>query len=435
MHHLFRRPLRVLLVFVLAVAVAAAGAPAGAQSDAKAQRDEVQRKRAALAADIDVLRATDAQVEAALRALQGNVAARTADLRDAERRAASAQVALETATDQVESKQAEIAVLDQAAKDVVVAAYMQPTASAGILDALATSSIGEAELKQALLEARSSDQFDVLDQLERARDDLEVARAEAESAAVEAREQQAAVGNQLEEVQQATSQQEAVVAEVQDRLDHRLSEAQSLAELDRELAAQIEEEQRRLAAELQRQQQAREQAEAAAAARAAAATRTASESRSSAPRPAPAAPAPAAPSPPRTVPITGSGSIVSVRGIRVHNTIASSLADMLGAADAAGISLSGGGYRDPAGQIAVRRNNCGTSNYAIYEMPASSCRPPTARPGTSMHERGLAIDFTYGGRIISSRSSAAFQWLNANASRYGFYNLPSEPWHWSVNGR
>jgi septal ring factor EnvC (AmiA/AmiB activator) len=433
MHHLFRRPLRVLLVFVLAVAVAAAGAPAGAQSDAKAQRDEVQRKRAALAADIDVLRSTDAQVEAALRALEGNVAAHTADLRDAERRAATAQSALETATAQVASKQAEIAVLDQAAKDVVVAAYMQPTASAGILDALATSTIGEAELKQSLLEARSADQFDVLDQLERARDDLEAARAEAESAAVEAREQQAAVGSQLEEVQQATSQQEAVVAEVQDRLDHRLSEAQSLAELDRELAVQIEEEQRRLAAELQRQQQAREQAEAAAEARAAAATRTASESRSSAP--AAPRPAPSAPSPPRTVPITGSGSIVSVRGIRVHNSIASSLADLVGAADAAGISLAGGGYRDPAGQIAVRRNNCGTSNYAIYEMPASSCRPPTARPGTSMHERGLAIDFTHGGRIISSRSSAAFQWLNANASRYGFYNLPSEPWHWSVNGR
>ena len=426
-----RHLLRLLVVLIL---VGAAAAPAGAQSDAKAQRDEVQRKRAALAADIDVLRATDAQVEAALRALQGNVAARAADLRDAERRAASAQAELEAAAAEVEAKQTEIAVLDQAAKDVVVAAYMQPTASAGILDALATSTIGEAELKQALLEARSANQFDVLDQLERARDDLEVARAAAESATVAAREQQAAVGEQLQEVQQATSQQEAVVAEVQDRLDHRLSEAQSLAELDRELAAQIEEEQARLAAELERQQRAREQAEAAAAARAAAATRSASESRPSAPsapRPTPTT----APAPPRTIAITGSGSIVSVRGIRVHNSIASSVADMLAAADAAGISLAGGGYRDPAGQIAVRRNNCGTSSYAIYQMPASSCRPPTARPGTSMHERGLAIDFTYGGRIISSRSSAAFQWLNANASRYGFYNLPSEPWHWSVNGR
>ena len=43
---------------------------------------------------------------------------------------------------------------------------------------------------------------------------------------------------------------------------------------------------------------------------------------------------------------------------------------------------------------AVRRANCGSSNYAIYQMPASACSPPTARPGTSMHEQGLAIDFT-----------------------------------------
>jgi hypothetical protein len=26
-------------------------------------------------------------------------------------------------------------------------------------------------------------------------------------------------------------------------------------------------------------------------------------------------------------------------------------------------------------------------------------------------------------------------WLQAHADEYGFVNLPSEPWHWSVNGR
>jgi LAS superfamily LD-carboxypeptidase LdcB len=51
-----------------------------------------------------------------------------------------------------------------------------------------------------------------------------------------------------------------------------------------------------------------------------------------------------------------------------------------------------------------------------------------------MHEQGLAIDFTADGGIITSRSSPAYRWLQANASRYGLYNLPSEPWHWSVNG-
>ena len=51
-----------------------------------------------------------------------------------------------------------------------------------------------------------------------------------------------------------------------------------------------------------------------------------------------------------------------------------------------------------------------------------------------MHEQGLAVDFTWNGSVISSRSSPAFQWLAAHAGSYGFYNLPSEPWHWSVNG-
>ena len=51
-----------------------------------------------------------------------------------------------------------------------------------------------------------------------------------------------------------------------------------------------------------------------------------------------------------------------------------------------------------------------------------------------MHERGLAIDFTYQGSIITSKSNPAFKWLSANAKNYGLYNLPSEPWHWSTNG-
>ena len=66
-------------------------------------------------------------------------------------------------------------------------------------------------------------------------------------------------------------------------------------------------------------------------------------------------------------------------------------------------------------------------------MPSSSCSPPTARPGQSMHERGLAIDFTEGGRVLN-RTSASFLWLSENAADFGFFNLPSEAWHWSVNG-
>lgn len=393
-------PFRALAAAALVVAMILV--PATAQADTKSDRAEVQRKRAAVAAQIDTLKASDAQVEAALTTLNANVASQTTALADAERKSAEAEAALVAATAEVEAKESEIVELDAAVKEVAVSAFVRPPVSNSMIESLSSATIGEAELKKSLLEVKSSSQLDVLDQLERAREDLETARNNAENAAVAAKQNRNAVDAKLAQVSQARDQQQKVAADVQTRLDQRLGEAASLATLDKALGAKYAAEQKAIAA---------------AAARAAAA--------------APKAPSGGGGG---TVSITGSGSIVSVRGIQVHKSIANQLASMLTAADGAGISLSGGGYRSSAGQIQTRRNNCGTSNYAVYQMPPSQCSPPTARPGTSMHERGLAIDFTYQGRIINSRSSPAYQWLSANASRYGFYNLPSEAWHWSVNG-
>jgi LAS superfamily LD-carboxypeptidase LdcB len=119
--------------------------------------------------------------------------------------------------------------------------------------------------------------------------------------------------------------------------------------------------------------------------------------------------------------------------ITVDGSLAANLSALLGAASAAGLNMCGGGYRDPAQQVALRRAHCGSSDYAIYQAPSSACSPPTARPGTSMHEQGLAIDVTCGGGTIS-RGSGCFGWLQGHAGGYGLHNLPSEPWHWSVDG-
>jgi LAS superfamily LD-carboxypeptidase LdcB len=126
--------------------------------------------------------------------------------------------------------------------------------------------------------------------------------------------------------------------------------------------------------------------------------------------------------------------VVSVRGILVHRSIAGQVEGLLAAASAAGVALSGSGWRDTSRQIELRQQHCGTTPYAIYEMPADQCIPPVARPGRSMHERGLAVDFVVGGDLIRTRSHPAYVWLAANASRFGLFNLPSEPWHWSTTG-
>lgn len=126
----------------------------------------------------------------------------------------------------------------------------------------------------------------------------------------------------------------------------------------------------------------------------------------------------------------------------VHNSILQQVEALCAAAAADGVNLTGSGWRDSSRQIELRRAHCGESQYAIYEMPASQCRPPTARPGTSMHEKGLAIDFSgisecpaRQGGSCAAPGNQKWEWLHANASKYGLQQLDSEAWHWSVNGR
>ena len=126
---------------------------------------------------------------------------------------------------------------------------------------------------------------------------------------------------------------------------------------------------------------------------------------------------------------------VTVKGIRIHPALAHRLNALLEHAHADGVPLGGWGHRTTESQIELRRKHCGPTPEDIYLKPASACSPPTAQPGRSMHERGLAVDFHLAGRSIASRSSPGYLWLAEHAATYGFYNLPSEPWHWSVNAQ
>jgi zinc D-Ala-D-Ala carboxypeptidase len=119
-----------------------------------------------------------------------------------------------------------------------------------------------------------------------------------------------------------------------------------------------------------------------------------------------------------------------VYGTTVHRNVAYPYKRMIDEAKKAGISISGGGFRTKQRQIELRKiNGCPD----VWTAPASSCRVPTAIPGRSLHEIGMAVDITSGGTALTSKSRA-FKWLQAHADEYGFVNLPSEPWHWSITG-
>ncbi len=139
-------------------------------------------------------------------------------------------------------------------------------------------------------------------------------------------------------------------------------------------------------------------------------------------------------------PLDYSDTVVAA-GFRVHPALESRVERLVEEAAAEGFTLTGGAWRSNRDQINLRREHCGISRYDVYDKPSDECTPPTARPYQpgrttgSMHIRGLALDLSCDGELITSRNNDCFRWLSGNAERIaGLQNLPSEPWHWSTNG-
>jgi hypothetical protein len=400
-----RRRTTVLLPGVVAVVLGllALLPGSGASADTATQQRDVKRQRAEVASQIDTLQATDAELDSALADLHANVRATQAAMADAQAEVDSAQERADQAERDAAATQRRIEALRDQVVEAAVDAYVDPREEE-VLDAFQESSANDASNKQALIDVTSGAKLDVVDEYRSAKQDLEDQRAEAEKARAEASERLDALSQKKAGYDTALAQQQQVAASVSARISDKLAESQALASLDASLASQLAKEQEALVARLRESNVG------------GSASGGSSGGGGS------------------TTPVITRPGLSTVRGITVASSVAPRLAALLDAAQAAGITLGGSGYRDSSGQIALRRQNCGTSDYAIYQMNPDACRPPTAIPGRSNHERGLAVDFTVNGRAIQSRSDPAFQWLAANAGSYGFSNLPSEPWHWSTDG-
>lgn len=398
--------------------------------------------------DVNVANGDTGEVAEVFDDLMANVDDQLTELREAENTLADTEVDLVDAREAVAVTEDRIDKLLVLRDEVVTNAFVAPPASSSV-DTFMAASMSDLAMKQTLLGVRAGDDASVLDELEKTRDDLEVQKANEDDLALEADAAQNEAAAQLADLESAIDQNTMFFIGVDQRLEHASAEAAALEGLDPELAAELEADREALAEQFQEILDAQEWAEAVEALGKAleeAEQKREEEERwqaleEAAAREADAiAAAAAAENPPAAEigPASGGLQTVSCPGggsITVDGSLAGSLADLLSAASADGIALCGGGWRDPAEQIALRESHCGTSQYAVYEMPSSQCSPPTARPGTSQHELGLAIDFTCdGGGAISSQGSSCFVWLDNNAARYGLYNLPSEPWHWSTTG-
>jgi hypothetical protein len=116
----------------------------------------------------------------------------------------------------------------------------------------------------------------------------------------------------------------------------------------------------------------------------------------------------------QTVDIGGPQPAVVRQGHFIGLAIADKFDAMVAAAKADGVSLEiESGYRSHAEQQKL--------------WDANPNPKYVARPGTSNHEKGNAIDY--------KNTPGAWDWLKKNATRFGFHNYPPEPWHYSLDGR
>ncbi len=140
---------------------------------------------------------------------------------------------------------------------------------------------------------------------------------------------------------------------------------------------------------------------------------------------------------PRIVVGTCTEGLETVQGVyQMCKSVSGKMKELLAAAAADGLTLTlSSTYRSPEKQIALRKQNCGSTDYDIYQKRSSLCKPPTALPGTSNHEKGVAVDFA---GIPKDSCNEKCAWLQKNAGRFNFFNdysITKEYWHWSSNGR
>lgn len=364
----------------------------------KEEREKIQVEVAAAAVRVDAATADFETVAQALDDINALVDLHEAKLADAEQAVRSAEQLVVQAEARRLAIDAEVVEIKDLVAQLAVSSFTGETGENGedLTAFLLSDDPTEAVRRRSLVEFQTGNLGDALDRmrvLETEAEQVEVDRVRAVEAAVVNRTEAISRRRDLDA---AVDDQTELVLDVEARLESRLAEASYIDELDAEAAAQIRAQEEVIAKRI------REEAARKAAAEAA--------------RRAAAAPKPAS-----------GEDIVEAEGFYVHSSVQDQVSRMISDARSAGVRLSGYSYRSPQRTAELRViNGCPD----VYTSSPSSCRIPTARPGQSMHERGLAIDFQ-----SCWRGSECFVWLSNNASKYGYYNLPSESWHWSTNGR
>jgi murein DD-endopeptidase MepM/ murein hydrolase activator NlpD len=223
------------LLAVITVLCCSLASPAGA-ANARQRRDAARARRAQLARELNTLRASDAQLQGALRTLTGQVEAETAH-------AAAARQKVEAATRAEAQARAEMVETEQRMTGIrkavvsrAVTTYIRPRDDV-ILEETQTPS--EASRREALLSQVLANDQDLLDQLRALKEDLQIKQAAAQRAKEVAQARRRQVDAKLLALHQARAEKARVAGAVAARIRDYTAEAEAQAAQESSLNALI----------------------------------------------------------------------------------------------------------------------------------------------------------------------------------------------------
>jgi murein DD-endopeptidase MepM/ murein hydrolase activator NlpD len=219
---------RALVVFV----VMALATPAFADPTPEEKRSAAQAKKAEAAAQLDTLKANDAELEAAVKALDAGVAVQAANTDAANQALRAAERSLSSAQSRLAATEARMADLRTKVSEAAVRAYVHPGGDT-LLEIVRSKDLGEASRRQALLAHVVSSDRDIVDQMRAARQDEQMEKENLAEAASVASERKKAAAEKLAGLEKARNDQ----VKLKNALDARIAQVTSeVAALSREEA-------------------------------------------------------------------------------------------------------------------------------------------------------------------------------------------------------
>jgi len=222
----------------LALFLVVAFATPGFAESVDKRRSDARSKKAAAAAQLDVLRADDNEVEAALRALDTNVAAQSATTQSAQQAEKAAAVAAGSAQARLAATEQRMSDLRAQTTALAIRAYVHPGGDS-LLEMVRSRDLGEASRRETLLGYVASTDRDVVDRLRATRQDQQSERTNLARLREEAESRRKASADRLAELEQARGEQARIKAALDGRIQAYTAEVDGFAREEASLQATL----------------------------------------------------------------------------------------------------------------------------------------------------------------------------------------------------